>query len=444
VIDGGQKGSVVTLDGTERPECVLSGFVIQNGSLGVNEGSGGGIRGSLTVEEWPIGDRTLASISHCVVRNNRSFGAGGIACCRGTITDCVICNNGTNGDWCEGDGIGGGLAHCDGTIERCRVSNNTGLWGGGGLAYCDGEILSCEITGNGAVCCGGGLYACSGLIANCIIMDNFTAQEPAEGDWGGGGLSSCRGDIQSCTICFNTTAGYGGGLHDCAGISDCIIWGNTPYQMYCYGAAALYSCIQDWTGGGEGNTSDDPLFVSGPLGDYYLSCRAAGQAADSPCIDRGSGTAESLGLDKLTTRTDGVPDLGVVDMGYHYPLPGGGLRIGCSLNQDEFQPGQLLVASVDAENEGPDAVVDVYLGFILPDRSMLCFTTIGFEGGLVPWLVSITLPQGFHYGPAEVFRLLIPESAGPGDYLLGCAFANPGKSASVGDVSLFPFTISSK
>ncbi len=69
---------------------------------------------------------------------------------------------------------------------------------------------------------------------------------------------------------------------------------------------------------GEGNIDADPLFVTGTSGDYYLSQTAAGQGSDSPCVDTGSETAEDSGLDDRTTRTDGVPDSGIVDMGYHY------------------------------------------------------------------------------------------------------------------------------
>jgi hypothetical protein len=39
----------------------------------------------------------------------------------------------------------------------------------------------------------------------------------------------------------------------------------------------IYSCIQDWTRGGEGNIPDDPKFAEGS---YRLSL-------DSPCIDTG-------------------------------------------------------------------------------------------------------------------------------------------------------------
>ncbi len=69
---------------------------------------------------------------------------------------------------------------------------------------------------------------------------------------------------------------------------------------------------------GTGEINVDPLFATGPLGDHYLSQTVAGQGANSPCVDAGSDTAENLGLDVYTTRTDKVWDVGIVDMGYHY------------------------------------------------------------------------------------------------------------------------------
>ena len=78
----------------------------------------------------------------------------------------------------------------------------------------------------------------------------------------------------------------------------------------------MSGCTLDW---GSGNIDSNPLFVSGPLGDYYLSQVAAGQVSDSPCVDMGSDTAANLGLDDVTTRSDGLSDEGIVDMGYHAP-----------------------------------------------------------------------------------------------------------------------------
>ncbi len=75
---------------------------------------------------------------------------------------------------------------------------------------------------------------------------------------------------------------------------------------------------------------DDPLFVNpagldGTLGasgytddDFHLSQKASGQANNSPARDVGSDDARHLKLWRSTTRTDGRPDRGAVDAGYHY------------------------------------------------------------------------------------------------------------------------------
>jgi hypothetical protein len=54
------------------------------------------------------------------------------------------------------------------------------------------------------------------------------------------------------------------------------------------------------------------------LRDHYLSQIAASQTADSPCVDAGDPSSPMI---IGTTRTDHVQDSGVIDMGYHYPLP---------------------------------------------------------------------------------------------------------------------------
>ena len=202
-----------------------------------------------------------------------------------------------------------------------------------------------------------------------------------------------------------------------------------------------HSCTGAWTGGGEGNISDDPLFVSGPLGGYYLSCRAAGQASDSPCIDRGSATAGSFGLDKFTTRTDHVPDTGIVDMGYHYPLtlPESPYVV-CSLNASEFRAGDTLVGFIEEHNQGPDVAVDAYIAFVLPDGAIISLTGAGLTMGIYARASNVLLPSGVHFGPAEAFRTTVPQW--PGSYLFAAALTNPGEFVFIGDPSLFPFTIS--
>ena len=90
-------------------------------------------------------------------------------------------------------------------------------------------------------------------------------------------------------------------------------------QFFITGGAPVidYSCVQGWIGnwGGTGNIGGDPLFVTGPNGDYYLSQVPAGQAQNSACVDTGDPIAPVIAG---TTRTDSVPDAAPVDMGYHF------------------------------------------------------------------------------------------------------------------------------
>jgi len=125
--------------------------------------------------------------------------------------------------------------------------------------------------------------------------------------------------IDNCTFADNGTYGVGHWSMITLTIRNTILWNNGDEIA---GYTAWYSVahcdIEDGDfAGTNGNISADPLFVTGPLHDYYLSQLAAGQGADSPCVDAGSDLATTLGLGCMTTRTDAVPDTGVVDMGYH-------------------------------------------------------------------------------------------------------------------------------
>lgn len=77
---------------------------------------------------------------------------------------------------------------------------------------------------------------------------------------------------------------------------------------------------------GAGSIAVPPGFVDAASGDFRLGRVATGQAADSGCIDRGSDTADAVGLGGLTAFTDKYPDAGRVDLGYHgtllYPSQG--------------------------------------------------------------------------------------------------------------------------
>jgi hypothetical protein len=116
-----------------------------------------------------------------------------------------------------------------------------------------------------------------------------------EYDWGvgwavgcKGGLAECNGIIEGNLIWGNVAQkGVGGGLYNCRGtIRNCVTWGNTASDGdQLWGTTApTYSCIQDWTGGRQGNISEDPRFVDPENGDFRL-------LPDSPCRNAGNTVA---------------------------------------------------------------------------------------------------------------------------------------------------------
>ena len=274
-----------------------------------------------------------------------------------TIENLKITGGNADGSW--SDSYGGGI-FCDSsspTLTNCTVSANTAHWGGG--IFCDSSsppLTNCTISGNTASERGGGIYCwldSSPTLTNCTLSDN-TASEY------GGGIG-CFYDssptLTNCTISGNTASEYGGGIYCYSSsptLTDCTISGNTAGKagggIYCSGYdsprilnSILWGDSPDEIGGdtsyvrvtysdveggwsGTGNIDEDPLFVAGLDGDYYLSHEEI-DGVDSPCLDGGYGAVEDYGLDGLTTCRDGSEDgdddgdgsTGPIDMGLHYP-----------------------------------------------------------------------------------------------------------------------------
>jgi len=252
ILDGEHQHRVFGFFGTENETCVLSGFTIRNGRAPF----AAGIYGS----SW--GGHTRATIENNVISGNVADadmqGGGGIAFCDGVIRNNIIINNLAVG---YEHSAGGGLLDCDGVIEGNIIADNAAeyTWwtttsgaDGGGLYSCDGIIQSNLILRNSSSSSGGGLYYSAGTIRNNVIAGNSAFDGP--------GLTGARGTIVNC-----------------------IIWGNTSpleFPQLHISSQPTYSCIQDWTGGGEGNIAEEPRFVDAEKGDFRL-------LPGSPCIDAG-------------------------------------------------------------------------------------------------------------------------------------------------------------
>jgi len=448
VIDGGQSGSVVSFAATEDETCVLCGFTITNGS----SVAGGGIAGgSLQTAQ------TRAAIVRCTIVGNSAKFGGGLFLCAGRIEACLIKDN-------VAEYGGGGLFGCNGQISDCTVSHNRAEYGGG-LYRCNGRISDSLVSANTAKF-GGGLYYCDGTLSSCRILDNSADYGAGiaggegllihslvlgnEARFNGGGLYRFHGTARNCLVVRNS-AKFGGGLYDCwgqitnltvsgnsaergpgvcsssASLMNSIVWGNgVPGQRQLFASTApTYSCIGNWVCGQQGNISVNPLFVSGPLGDYYLSCYAAGQSQDSPCIDTGSGVCEEFELCNRTTRVDSVPDTGRVDLGFHYPVVD--LVASCGLNRQQFAKGSQMQGYLSLTNRGAPVVVDLYLMIVLPDGSAYYLSSDGFSALAAAWASGVSLPKGFSFGPQKVFELRIPNDAVPGCYLYSAVLRASGK-----------------
>jgi len=213
-------------------------------------------------------------------------------------------------------------------ITGCISNGNPG--GGIEVNGCSPTITNNVIRGNYSAGNGGGISVEDGspLIANNLIEYNGT-----EANGGGIAIGWDSGPVLvNNTIVGNYCGEYGEGAGIRLGsgpvppeIRNCIIWGNTNYSgepeaiVIVRGDLDLlvsYSAIEGgWEG--TGNTDADPLFAGGALCDYYLGQVAAGQAANSPCVDAGDPADE---IPEGTTRTDSAPDTGTVDMGYHHQV----------------------------------------------------------------------------------------------------------------------------
>ncbi|NQT83556.1 right-handed parallel beta-helix repeat-containing protein [bacterium] len=310
VIEGGGAGPAVAFMGSEGRACVLSGLTIRGVSGCWGAGIHGGIlscRTHATIQNNVItGTLGGATVFLCdgIIENNTvsENGGPGLASCNGTIQNNTISKNNGGGlvncnglirnniitrNWTSQDG--GGLYHCDGIIQYNIITYNCAkgeLSSGGGLADCDGTIQNNTISGNSAPG-GGGLSRCPGIIRNNKITGNSASV--------GGGLFLCwmpgsHGVVLNNTICGNSAKYVGGGVYDLTTpIRNCIIWGNTaPEGAQLFECdSPTYSCIQGWTGGGEGNIAEVPRFADAENGDFRLS-------PSSPCIDAGDNSAADL------------------------------------------------------------------------------------------------------------------------------------------------------
>lgn len=308
VIDGGGLKSVASFTTGEGRDSVLEGFTLTNGST---NGGSTKIAGGVYCRE------SSPSIRNNVINNNIGYKGGGVHL---ESSSAEVCGNIITGNFAETSG--GGIS-CKDDYGAPILSNNVILdnvaddYGGGIYGEKSRPMIIGNLIGGNKtnVKKGGGLFfkQCEAEIAHCSIADNAAADH-------GGGLScfATTIDLRDTILWNNAAAGQGDEIH---------IYTYSPpdpslvTMSYCDvggGAASVYVEPGNTLVWGAGVIDADPLFITGPNGDYYLSQDPPQPGVNNPCVDSGSGSAAVLGLDKLWTRTDEVPDAGTVDMGFHY------------------------------------------------------------------------------------------------------------------------------
>jgi predicted outer membrane repeat protein len=233
------------------------------------------------------------NLTHVTFQDNLAGGGGGMDNSwdgNPTLTNVIFSNN-------TAIYSGGGMLNgSDATLTNVTFSNNTAPYGGG--MYSDTEfdqpsLMNVTFINNSATY-GGGLYT-SGFDFGAITLTNVTFSSNSA-TYGGGVYSNydygshLLPTLSFCTFTKNS-ATHGGGMYnvfELPGITNSILWGDTPdeiYNEYFYGYAS-YSDV--WTADGSvytgtGNLNADPLL--GILGDYGGFVQTHPIPSGSPVID---------------------------------------------------------------------------------------------------------------------------------------------------------------
>jgi parallel beta-helix repeat protein len=269
IIGDGPSSTIVNLVNNGRIDAQMSGALSSNITVNISDISF-------------IGDETLTPNS-LVIITGESADFSMIV----NITGCVFNRSSTQSIAFYADNPNGIIA----TIKNCELMNASSSGAAGIHSYGYSQVT----------------------VTNCLIYDNYYGMR-FEG--------SSQGNVQSSTIDNNSYAGIDYPTAEATGyVIDSIVTNNTTYGILKSGGAGTVTCTYNnvWNNGtdysgttaGAGSISQNPLYATGRLGAYYLS-------NSSPCVDKGSATAASLGLDKMTTRADERWDTDTVDLGYHY------------------------------------------------------------------------------------------------------------------------------
>ncbi|RJP30328.1 MAG: hypothetical protein C4547_16840 [Phycisphaerales bacterium] len=320
----GLSGPAVMCRDGEGPDTVFDGFTVTGGT-GFRSQTGSECGGMYNAGSSPT-VIDCAFVDNRVIETDRRWAVGGAMLNSGAGPMIVRCSFVENIALAKNKFCPGGAVFNENgatpTFIDCQFIRNRAGSGGAIANYWDASptMINCMFVGNRAA--GGAVWNLGRSSRTTIVNGLFLGNESSVH---AGVLFNEDGEV---TITSGTLIGNHGGSHYGSAILE---YGGTvtllnsifranggDQAIYGRNVSISYSNVEGgWPG--EGNIDADPLFVTGPLGDFYLSHVAAGQDEDSPCINAGLGRVRDYGLKKFTTRTDEVRDRRAVDMGYHFP-----------------------------------------------------------------------------------------------------------------------------
>ena len=243
-----------------------------------------------------------------------------------TIRNCIMNDNG-------GGTVAGGVSCYKASlmIVDCTIANNTAQMEGGGVFCLDARVIVRDTLVSGNRClgspgdprigvppqpgAGGGLSLTMSQaeISNCLFVEN-DAEVGSDLYYGGVGSLRCT----NCTFGSTTfpNVRIGSSARGSLQIFNSILWG---HEISFQGPQGIisYSNVRDGIPG-DGNLSENPLFVDPDNGDFRLQ-------AGSPCIDSASTSGPATDLDGNPRPFDvpgvGTEGPGAFDMGaYEFTL----------------------------------------------------------------------------------------------------------------------------
>jgi len=334
IIDGGQKGSVVSFTSGETLSAVLSGFTIQNGAAPFSFQGGGinivnsspSIRGNVITQNTACnegGGIGLINGAPSIMQNTISHNSQMVSCSGGSgggglylegATGAKIIGNSIIANiFPPGSGISLNAGGSPLIQNNLIAANDSGKFGmGGGFYIVNGSnpaIVQNLIYGNRAGM-GGGIYltppfgSSGSIVVSNTVVDNGGSE---------GGSAIFAGGFDDSSQIINNVFVSNTGLNavDCDGTYDKnppIFTNNDSYSAG--GLAIEGTCANDL--GQNGNISSDPQFANVAKHMYQLT-------ATSPAIDAGSNSAPDLPKKDLAGKPrivdgDGDGDT-IIDMG---------------------------------------------------------------------------------------------------------------------------------